>query len=148
MNDEALASRRALQTSAREAFQEFLSARTWDYFATVTFATPQRYALTAVSKVARSLSLDVPKGESLFSRAFVAGEPHKLGNWHVHGLLKSYIAPDDFGEAVPLYIERQVKRFGWSRVEAIKSNNEVACYISKYLLKDDRSEYQVYGYDW
>lgn len=135
------------KSAARDALAGFIRERQWDYWVTVTFAKPERYAGTSIEKVAHSLDLH---RESIWplKRAIIAAELHQLGNYHCHALIAGAVDSWQSDEAVPRFIERSIKRWGWNRVESIKRPEQVSLYISKYLCKDSRSEWMIYGDDW
>lgn len=154
---------RRTKQSAKEALGIYLKERRWTSFFTVTFASPQRFSLTAVSKTAKAIHrfehdyfcYDA-HGAAVYggvSRAFIAAERHESGLFHCHGL---YFHPDADSSSglkrVGIQAETDVCRslkvrfddLGWSRAERIKSERACA-YVAKYLLKDETSEWDFLG---
>jgi len=124
----------------RQAYADFLLSRSWDYFATVTFARPRRDTLAAIRDVDHSVA-------NLRERAFWAVEPHRSGALHLHGLLKSTTLEnhqDPFHSATEFW-HRFFHAFGRSRVQAANSSEAVARYCAKYVTKSGGYEYDFTG---
>lgn len=131
-------------TLARQAYANYLGTLSWDYFLTVTFRKPFRDSIKAHETVWETLQ---PLNTV---RAFLATERHRYPNndCHVHGLIKI----DPFSErgyrlvgGAPLVIWGDCFRVhGRSRVEEIRSAEDVSAYCAKYVSKR-MSDYGFYG---
>jgi len=120
----------------RGHLSEWLQTYQWDYFHTVTFRNPRRDSIAALRDVG-----DVCSEYS--SRAFIAAEPHFSGFLHVHAI--TFQDPDMRPYYLPWTIEeRYRKRFGISAVQAVRGQEEVATYCSKYVTKG-RAQYEFLG---
>lgn len=122
-----------LGSRAREELQGFLQQYPWDAFITATFARPANYPRLAIDRVGRALDNSL--------RAFVAAEPHRLGNWHAHGLVK-FTSPRFTSNVQVSTIDYQMARAqarlarcGWSRVQPVREIGGVSGYLSKYVNK-------------
>lgn len=104
-----------------------------------------------MARVARVLAMGTPSKSQCQEfragwqggRAFMAAEPHRLGNWHVHGLFRLPGCADTAIDTV----KADFKRLGWSRVESVRNYGAVSSYCSKYLTKDRMCDWDLYG-DW
>lgn len=127
-----------LQYQAKVALSTYLQKYPWHGFYTSTFAQPHRHPYGVLDIMRSFLRPQV-------ERAFVVAEQHVSGLWHSHGLLYYYHQAgfDHSGD-----INRTgetLSRLGWSSVTDIRSANNVILYCSKYLMKDNRMEWELYG---
>lgn len=127
-----------LRQSARKSLAGFLQSRTWDAFFTATFSKPANSPSLAVERVLRAMPH--------CSRAFIAAEPHRLGNFHAHGLVYNH-AEDMSLALAEHYLDsftHNIKRYGWSSVTAVREQGAVANYCAKYITKD-MSDWRMLG---
>lgn len=127
---------------ARSAYADYLQSLHWDFFITVTFRNHWRDSIKAHEAVWNALHYD-----SNVKRAFLAVERHRYPNWqvHVHGLVSDYDGSWRPGMLLPWSMwENLFKRFGRTRVEQIRSSEDVSGYCAKYVTKRV-SEYGFYG---
>lgn len=123
----------------RLQLSEFLSRYDWDYFFTVTCRVERHDALALL----RDVSNELPN--SFNSRAFIVIEPHKTSTGlHAHGIYGCEFPKPDLTWQWRAFFHR----FGRSKVERINSKAEVYWYLSKYLAKDERWEYEYWGNGW
>lgn len=127
-----------LRQNARTSLAGFLQQYTWDAFFTATFSKPANTPSLACDRVLRAMPY--------CTRAFVAAEPHKLGNYHAHGLI--YANPERLSLAGAEHVldsfTSNLKRYGWSSVSAIRDKGAVSNYCSKYITKD-MSDWRMIG---
>ncbi|MBA7546546.1 hypothetical protein ES705_38938 [subsurface metagenome] len=130
-----------------ESLAEWLPEYDWQYIFTATCRKPRTDALALMRDIA-----EVPG----YERLFVACEPHRFGhNLHAHGLIATpepatlpwrgfAYRPSEASD----FWDKFNHRFGWSRVEAIKSMADVSTYCAKYVCKiTDGDNYNFYGQD-
>lgn len=124
------------KTRAKEALSTYLQGKVWDAYFTVTFQRPANYARLAIDRVAKAL---YP-----VRKAFVAAEPHKLGNYHVHGIAEFHDADTDADRVLAKF-----QKLGFSTMQIARSNGAVSTYCSKYITKE-LGDYEFLGYadDW
>lgn len=130
-------------TSAREAYARYLQGFEWDYFATITWKRHFRDSIKAHERVWEIIA-------SHCERAFLAVERHRYPNHdcHVHGLIKvprfsGVESGHNYWSAEGIWRDCYYNA-GRSRVEAIRSAEDVSSYCSKYVVKR-LSEYCFYG---
>jgi len=136
-----------LSGQARQALSDYLSRQSWSYWFTATSAKKLRYPRQAIGLVLDSISGS--------DKGFVGAERHYLGGWHAHGLLEyprndiSIHHSPETSEIISAkrYLEIQLSRRGFCRVESIKNPEAVATYISKYITKDLNSDWEIWGVD-
>lgn len=124
-------------TDIRKAYSEYLQQYRWDYYATVTFREPRKdpyYAMKAVSGFLWR--------ESGAGRAFLAAEPHKSGDLHIHTIMaqpikRGYRIYPGMGTPEEVW-QGLFDRFGRSKVEPIRGAGDVSDYCSKYVLKGQK----------
>ena len=130
-----------------ESLALWLPEYDWQYMTTVTCRKPRTDALALMRDIAEAPG---------YERLFMACEPHRFGhNLHAHALIAtpepatlpwrgSGYSPYTAGE----FWDKFNHRFGWSRVEPIKSMADVANYIAKYVCKiTDGDNYGFFGRD-
>ncbi|MBA7592115.1 hypothetical protein ES708_34292 [subsurface metagenome] len=127
----------------RQEYAEWLKGYNWDYFLTSTFRRPRREPYYALQSVWHELR------KSDVARAFLVAEPHQSGDLHIHGLAAGFAPGWRPGIALPWDIWSSLnKRFGRAKVEACNSQEAVAGYCAKYLLKQQSrvcDYYEVFG---
>jgi len=130
-------------TLAREAYARYLQGLDWDFFFTVTFRNRFRDSIKAHEIVWETIA---PHS----ARAFLATERHRRPNLncHVHGLVKVHrYGGTESGQlcATPTDLWRHLYgNHGRSRVEPVRSIEDVSAYCSKYVVKR-LSDYGFYG---
>lgn len=75
------------------------------------------------------------------NRVFIAAETHRLGNWHVHGLVRLPHAAEWAFD----YLKSDFNRLGYNRLEPIRKIEAVSTYCAKYLTKDRLGDWEMYG---
>ena len=134
----------------KQGYAEWLQGYNWDYFLTATFRKPRKepyYALQQVWGVLQQHNV---------ARGFLAAEPHKTGDLHIHGIVagtelpnKGYFGVDGNNIDTPEGIWSGLfKRFGRAKVEPCNSRESVTAYCSKYILKQQSrvcDYYEVIG---
>lgn len=129
----------------REGYAKFLQEYDWDYFGTITFRSARRDPVPAIKHVYKELK------KSGVKRAFIGAEPFKTGDLHLHGIMQGTGLP---GIETPKEVwKRCFDRFGRTKIEYIKSKEDVANYCAKYVLKAQNNvsdHYQFCGkaYQW
>lgn len=140
MDDELVLGRQKLRLAARDALADYLRTFPWDDFITVTFERPANYPRLAIKRTTRALHS--------VARAFIAAEPHKLGNYHCHGLV---YWGEDYRDEPGRWDPRKdrtlaaINALGFSRLSPIRQVGEVAGYCAKYLTKERRGDWTLYG---
>lgn len=122
-----------------EAMAEFLKSYEWDYFLTVTTRKPWHDSYALKREAFKTLN-QVTATE----RAFLCTEPYYIRSGvHLHGIVK---VDKKYKEFVPLnrIWGNMFQRFGRSKVEFARSNEAVAGYCGKYVLKSS-GDYDLYG---
>lgn len=117
----------------------YLQQKQWDVIITGTFAKRENHPHTAIEKVYNKLP---------FSRkAFLAAETHRLGGYHVHGLVEFSENFDKF-ESIAIATENLSKN-GFCKVDLIDSPRAVSAYCTKYVTKE-LGDYEFFGkkYAW
>ena len=129
--------RQGLETSGpepalvRQAWAEWLGTLPWNLFLTITFDAKKvnpaiyRHPDRPVHYVGKWLRARL----SPYSRLFLASEAHLAGNYHVHGLYSG-----SCNSTYKLWRDLYLK-YGLSRVEVVKSRQDVASYLTKYVAK-------------
>jgi len=135
----------------RQAYAEHLQGLHWSWFYTQTFRQPRTDVLRAQRAVWKELAhLGV-------GRAFLAVEPHVMGDVHIHGLLddghQNVLDLGDVGfHSWEGACSTLLKRFGRVRLERINNSSKVSLYCAKYVLKGSTrgDHYGYYGdaYNW
>lgn len=128
--------------SRQEAFTTWLKTYNWDYFFTTTFRSRRREPYYALKNVYRVL-----KTQNVV-RAFLVAEPHKSGDLHLHGLLSGPTGLREGEMYLPWYIETTLSHFfGYSKVEMCNSQEAVAGYCAKYVMKSQHiaDHFEVFG---
>jgi hypothetical protein len=147
----ALDEGRAKLASYGDSLADFIGNRYWDYFFTVTTRKPRKDSISLIQSVWKWLNHE-DYGFNL-QCGFLATEPFKYQkNLHLHGILKnqdSNAIDSYFGETYHYYMQRSLNyRFGRSRVEVCRSNEQVSGYCTKYVTKiTDGDNYDFAG-DW
>lgn len=130
---------------SQQALSEYLSKQSWSYWFTATSAKKLRYPRQAIGMVLDSIHGSI--------KGFVGAERHYLGGWHAHGLLeypRNEISIHHSSETSEIiitqrYLEIQLSRRGFCRVEQAKNVQAVSMYISKYITKDLDSDWEIWG---
>jgi hypothetical protein len=142
----------------KEAYADWLQSKPWDYFLTTTFRSPRKEPYYAIKHVWNTLK---PHG---IGRAFLACEPHQSGDLHIHGIVAGLMTRQSIGDGGEIYVPTRYKRdgqlrldppeviwgdlfkvFGRSKVELCRSNEDVAGYCAKYVLKQQSRVCDYYG---
>ena len=118
------------KTELRDAWSQWLSRREWDYFLTVTFATPRQphQAISTLQQVEKTVR------RHNTGPLFLGTELHLNRTLHVHGLLQALHGPTNV-LARELWREF-CDKFGRSQVRTVQSNQAVSSYVSKYVTKE------------
>ena len=127
-----------LQPRAKEALAGYLETFPWHGCFTATFARPSRYA-------AGTLDLLRPILKSEAKRALLVAEQHVSGMWHAHGLVYYHHQPGFEHEGDCAHTAGRLAHFGWASCTEIKNVTHTVSYCSKYLLKDNRMEWELEG---
>ena len=142
----------AVSYKVGEALAEWLPEYDWQYIFTATCRKPRTDALALMRDIAEAPG---------YERLFVACEPHRFShNLHAHGLIATpepaslpWRGPNS-GPAryepntATEFWDKFHHRFGWSRVETIRSMADVSAYCAKYVCKiTDGDNYNFYGRD-
>lgn len=134
-------------TGYKDDIAAFLQSYNWDYFFTVTPRNGRRDPLAFNRDVWGELRpfdhLPVDHSGDA-TRAFITCEPFFLKGLHVHGLIAGTSEL-----RLPWWIEEGLnRRFGRSRVELCRSQEQVAGYCGKYVSKNMGGDnYDFFG-DW
>lgn len=118
----------------RDALAEWLETFKWTFFLTVTFrwwARPEQ-AQSHFEYVRRALARYHPE------RLFLGAELHKKGDLHLHGIYAEGDGAYTPGFGTPRAIDiwsLLYKRFGRSKVEAVRNPAAVVSYCTKYVTK-------------
>lgn len=137
--EEREARARRHQLGARDSLSTYLQGFDWSYFITVTTRKPWQDAI-ALNREAYTMLNEVTAVE----RAFLCTEPHYIRSGvHLHGVVK---ADAKYVEFIPTErIWRSLfTRFGRSKVEVIRSQEQVTGYCSKYVTKS-QGDYYFWG---
>ena len=124
-------------------YAEFLQGYDWDYFITQTFRRPRKEPYYALHSVWHTLKYHGA------ARAFLACEPHKTGDLHIHGIMAG--GGDGWLPHIdPMWDiwEDCHKKYGRNKVELINTSAAVAGYCAKYVLKAQNvvaDHYEVFG---
>lgn len=159
MHENLTEATRKLQLGAMGELGAFLQLYAWDAFITDTFKHRVMFPRQAMNRVWARLSSSVAP----IRRAFIAGEEHRLGGWHTHGLVEFehsgcndalVVLPSgeewdlgrEVGETPALIMEhrRRLGALGWCRVQEVRAIGGCAGYCSKYLTKEV-GDYDFYG---
>jgi len=119
-----------MKDEVRNAFSEFLSTFSWDYFLTVTFRNPRQphHAISTVRQVGK-----VVRRHST-GCLFLGTELHINRTLHVHGLLSAFHGPNPLLQYA--LWDSLFKTFGRSEVREVQSSEAVSFYVSKYVTKE------------
>ena len=115
------------QTQLVEELREWLSSLGWTFFITVTFRQPREMhqSMSALNSVHKALSPWKPR------LVFLGTEQHVSRLMHIHGLFSSgLIHPNTW-----IMWQRLFERFGRSKVEWVRSQEDVTAYCTKYVTK-------------
>lgn len=139
----------------RSRIFELAGCNPWDWFFTGTL-NPQWHDtgdLNGFRKALTQYIRDVRKKAHTPCHFLLIPEQHKSGAWHIHGLLYGF-PPDCFrsftlGEKLPISIINALKKgddirewvgyskkFGYTTVSPIRSQERTTSYITKYITKD------------
>jgi len=132
--------------SLREAWSSWLGSMDFQAFYTQTFSEPCPYPRLAMDRGWRILrALAGRYGVGVI--AFLAAEEHRLGSYHVHGLVKTF--PRDVlslpGSLRFVWL-LGFEQFGLCRFEDIKVVGGVSGYVAKYITKR-LADYDFYRID-
>lgn len=133
---------RAEDARYKRELAAFLQERGWHYFFTGTCRKPRKDRLALLRDAGQTIR-NVTNG-----RAFIAVEPHTSGLAHFHGLVHTNGVEPGFPATALWHV--LYRRFGRSKVELIKSQENVAAYCAKYVAKGQQFEYDFIGdrYAW
>lgn len=115
---------------------EFLKAREYDTFFTLTFRDPASSEDCALDRAARFLTsafklLHIP------CSSFIVAEPHRLGNYHVHGLFRlGALDPESSKLIMSALWKSAWELYGRNRFEPVRDADRVRGYVAKYLVKN------------
>ncbi len=130
---------RRQQLGAREQLGAYLQSFPWSYFITVTTRKPWKDSISLNREAYRVLN-----EATAVERSFLCTEPYYLrGGVHLHGLVK---ADDKYEQFIPTrdIWQRLFTRFGRSKVEVVRSLENVTGYCSKYVTKST-GDYYFWG---
>lgn len=133
---------------------EYAFCNEWDYFVTLTI-NKNRYDRYDLKKYRIALTEKIKyynRHHPEKIKYLLVPEKHRLGGWHLHGLIKG-IPADELMQLtdemrLPNKIRILLKRghklykwqmyeqnFGWNIIEPIRSHSAVSKYITKYIKK-------------
>lgn len=135
-----------IQGQLRLDYSDWLQSLPWDYFVTITCRADRRDPLAFLRDIeAQEISERIRRG-------FWAIEPHKRGEIHAHGIIAVYhhvISTRYSGDhdlASPYQFWANFFRsFGRSRVDCVRSRENVTGYCSKYVTKPGGFDYGFEG---
>jgi len=119
-----------------DALTGYIKSYNWDYFFTITTKRPRRDEIAFVRDIRNFFTNENVFEAAGIKRSFVALEPFRFRrDLHAHGL----IAGDFKWEpalSLPWDIQTSLeKKFGRSRVELCRSQDDVSGYCAKYVTK-------------
>lgn len=151
VNDEKLDSN---ISRARSKIFELALCNEFDYFITVTL-NKQKYDRYNLANFIKDLGQDFRNQRRKYQadiQYLLIPEPHKDGAWHMHGLIKGM--PDEelklftLQDDIPKELLDMIKnghvlynwlnyaeKFGWNVLEAVKTQEAISKYITKYISK-------------
>lgn len=139
----------------RKRIFEIAACNPWEWFFTGTL-DGEKCDRTDLNKTFKALSQfirDFRKKTGYDVKYLIVPEQHKNGAWHFHGLFhglpESQMYKFCTSDKIPLRIKRTIQngtdvwtwkdyadKFGYSTVTKVRSENAVACYVTKYITKD------------
>ncbi len=116
------------------AYADFLCNFEWDLYVTQTYRYVVREPIYACAKMYSTLE------KFGATRAFIAAEPHRSGDMHLH-----LLARDEFENINPTALWKYLfKAFGRAKVERVDDHFSVTRYCSKYVVKPS-GHYEFFG---
>ena len=134
----------------RSTVRELALCNSWDWFCTFTLS-PEKYDRNDLEKFRKDFSgwvKNLNYQRSLNIRYLLVPEQHKDGAWHMHGLFSGIpsdmLVPFSLVDNVPINLVKNgyynfpayQKKFGFCSLGAVRNNEAVAAYITKYISKD------------
>lgn len=161
---EAVRLSQSLSRTKRRIF-EIAACNKWEWFFTGTLdeTKADRYDLDGTFKRLSQYIRDYRKATGREVRYLIVPEQHKNGAWHFHGLLAGIPAEALYkftlDEHLPARIRGTIsggtdvyewkeysRRFGYTTLTAVRDENAVACYVTKYITKEMQTIANNNGY--
>ena len=117
----------------RTKLMRLINSNRWDYFITLTYS--QDYEIKETKKHLQNLFKNLRRSYGSVEYVFVH-ELTKKGRVHHHCLLQIDLGVIDDMRAYERFFHQRYWKYGWVKIEPIKSTKPIAGYLCKYLSKD------------
>lgn len=123
---------------AKNKIFEYAACNEFDHFLTLTL-DPKKYDRYDLGKYIKDLGQmirDYRKKYNVDIQYLLIPEPHKDGAWHMHGLIKG-IPDEELTKNANGYLDwpQYSNKFGYCSIDAIRSQEAISKYMTKYITK-------------